>query len=73
MGRENKKRRSMKIKQAQKRRVKLGKLRQLYQEGKKDKEKILEKVNKIAPWLSEEEFLKSIEKTKASKSEGQEE
>ena len=50
----------MKIKQAQKRRTKLAKLRQLYNEGKKDKDKILEKVFKIAPWLNKEEFLKPI-------------
>lgn len=60
MGREDPKRRSMKIKQAQKRAKKLAKLRQLYLRAKteQEKEKVLEKVFKIAPWLSREEFLK---------------
>ena len=64
MGRQHSKRRSMKIKQAQKRRGKLAKLRQLYKEGKKDKDKILEKVFKIAPWLNKEEFLKPSQASK---------
>jgi len=44
----------------QKREEKLKKLRKKYQavKEKRGKEKILEKVKKIAPWLSEEEFLK---------------
>lgn len=65
MGKEDPKRRSLKIKQAQKRGKKLAKLRQLYLEAKtsQEKEKIWEKVFKIAPWLSEEEFLRPLEKT----------
>lgn len=65
MGKEDPKRRSMKIRQAQKRAKKLAKLRQLYIKttDKKEKEKILEKVFKIAPWLTEEEFLKPLKKT----------
>ena len=66
MGRQHSKRRSMKIKQAQKRRAKLAKLRKLYKEGKKDKDKILEKVFKIAPWLTKEEFLTSVKVAKKS-------
>ncbi len=60
MGKEDSKRRSLKIKQAQKRAKKLAKLRHLYLEAKtpEEKEKVLEKVFKIAPWLSQEEFLK---------------
>ncbi len=64
MGRLHSKRRSMQIKQAQKRRAKLAKLRKMYTEGKKDKDKILEKVFKIAPWLSKKEFISSIKKEK---------
>jgi len=64
MGRQHAKRRSMKISQAQKRRKKLGKLRRAY--GKTDsetkKEQILEKVFKIAPWLSKEKFLEPLQK-----------
>jgi len=42
-----------------KRREKLKRLREKYKlaKTKVEKEKILEKVRKIAPWLSEEEFL----------------
>ncbi len=42
-----------------KRREKLKKLREKYKLAKTDqeREKILEKVRKIAPWLSKEEFL----------------
>lgn len=49
----------MKIRQAQKRRAKLAKLRLLLLKGILSKEKVMEKVFKIAPWLSEEEFLKT--------------
>lgn len=64
MGKEDPKRRSLKIKQAQKRGKKLAKLRQLYLEAKtnQEKEQIWEKVFKIAPWLSEEEFLRPLKK-----------
>ena len=43
------------------RKRKLAKLRQEYLAAKSQekKEKILEKVSKIAPWLSKEEFLSS--------------
>ena len=64
MGRCRPKRRSMVIKQNQKRRVKLGKLRQKYVKTNSDmeKEKILEKVFKIASWLTKEKFLASVKK-----------
>jgi len=64
MGKEDPKRRSLKIKKAQKRAKKLARLRRLYTEAKtrEEKEKVLEKVTKIAPWLSEEEFLKPLQK-----------
>jgi hypothetical protein len=66
MGRERKKRRTMKIRQAQKRRAKLARLRKKYQAAvmDSDKERILEKVFKIAPYLSKEEFLKPIKEKK---------
>jgi len=53
------KRRRFEIKKRQERRKKLAKLRELYSKtkSKKEREKILEKVAKIAPYLSEEEFL----------------
>ncbi len=66
MGRQHSKRRSMVIRQKQKRRAKLAQLRKLYKEGKKDKGKILEKVFKIAPMLSKEEFLKPTKEEKVS-------
>ncbi|MGB9911293.1 MAG: hypothetical protein ACPLKP_01670 [Microgenomates group bacterium] len=64
MGKEDPKRRSMKIKQSHKRAKKLAKLRQLYikAQSKEEKEKIWEKAFKIAPWLSLEEFLKPLQK-----------
>jgi len=60
------KRRKFKIKKRQKRRKKLAKLRELYSKtkSKKEKQKILEKVVKIAPYLSEEVFLAPLEKKK---------
>ncbi len=63
MGKEDPKRRSLKIKKAQKRTKKLARLRRLYAEARtrEEKEKVLEKVEKIAPWLSEEEFLKPLQ------------
>lgn len=47
------------IQRKKRRREKLKKLRARYFQAKTEKEKnlILEKVKKIAPWLSEEEFL----------------
>lgn len=59
MSRATSKRRKLQIKTAHKRKRKLAKLRQEYLKAKtKDKkEKILAKVGKIAPQLSEEEFL----------------
>ena len=65
MGKEDPKRRSFKIKKAQKRAKKLARLRQLYAQAKteQEKEKVLEKLFKIAPWLSKEEFLKPLGKT----------
>jgi len=55
------KRRAFKIRTSQRRSKKLFKLRQKYQRAKteKEKEQVLEKVFKIAPWLSEKEFLSS--------------
>ena len=51
--------RKMQIKGRQKRHQKLGKLRAKYRSAKGilEKEKILEKVSRLAPWLSEKEFL----------------
>jgi len=65
MGKEDPKRRSLKIKKAQKRAKKLARLRQLYAQAKteQEKEKVLEKLFKIAPWLSKEEFLKPLGQT----------
>jgi len=65
MGKEDPKRRSLKIKQAQKRAKKLARLRQLYAKAKteQEKEKVLERLFKIAPWLSKEEFLKPLKQT----------
>ena len=47
-----------------KRKEKLGKLRKKFLLAKtsQEKEQILEKVRRIAPWLSKEEFLKPLEK-----------
>lgn len=59
MGRINSKKRTIHIKIARNRRVKLDHLRHLYQTSKSEieKEKILEKLAKIAPWLSQKELL----------------
>jgi len=53
------KRRKIQIKTARKRKKKLAKLRQQYSvaKTKEKKEKILAKLSKIAPLLSQEEFL----------------
>ena len=66
MGREHRKRRQLKIKQTKKRQAKLTKLRKAYTNAKDSgkKEQILEKVFKLTPWLSKEEFLKVIEEKK---------
>jgi hypothetical protein len=66
MGREHKKRRSMKIKQAQLRKSKLAKLRSKYLEAgmESDKDSIWEKAAKIAPWLTKAEFLTSVKTAK---------
>jgi len=65
MGKKDPKRRSLKIKQTQKRAKKLARLRQLYAKAKteQEKEKVLENLFKIAPWLSKEEFLKPLRQT----------
>ena len=65
----------MKIRQKQKRRAKLAKLRKKYTEAdfEGDKEKIWEKVLKIAPWLNKKEFLGVIKKSKTRKKEKKEE
>ena len=54
------KRRRFEIKKRAKRREKLANLRELYSNAKTKsaKEKILEKARKMAPYLSEEEFLR---------------
>jgi hypothetical protein len=62
MGRSNPKRRKMKIQQKQKRQKKLGKLREKYVESgsKTRRKKILDKVFKLAPWLTKEKFLEPV-------------
>jgi len=62
MGKISSKRRSMVLSQKRQRRAKLKKLRQAYQAAKlgTEKERLLVKVNKIAPWLSKEEFVAAI-------------
>jgi hypothetical protein len=52
------------IEKRRKRRAKLKKLREKYllAKTKEEKEKILEKVRKITPWLSEEEFLAPLKR-----------
>lgn len=59
MSRISAKRRKHQIKVRQKRREKLAKLRQQYLVAKtrEEKEKIWAKVQSLAPWLSEKEFL----------------
>lgn len=61
MSRIDSKKRKIHLKTREKRKAKLAKLRQKYLAAKmgSDKEKILEKARKIAPWLSQEEFLAS--------------
>lgn len=59
--------RRIKIKQARHRREKISRLRQRYLAAKSslEKEKIWEKVKKVAPWLSEKEFASPLkQKTK---------
>lgn len=67
MSKLNSKRKAFKIKKNHKRSKKLFKLRQKYQKAKSkgEKDKVLEKVFKVSPWLSEEEFLSSIKESKA--------
>ena len=57
-------RRRFQIRKNQKRRFKLRKLRELFVKAKvkTEKDKILEKAQKIAPHLSEQEFLSPLEK-----------
>lgn len=59
-------RRRFEIRKKQKRKRKLEKLRELFAKtkSKKEKEKILEQVSKIAPYLTEEEFLASLKEEK---------
>jgi hypothetical protein len=61
MGRVSATKRKMAIRQVQKRQKKLAKLRQNFLAAKNslEKEKILEKVQKIAPWLTQRKFLAS--------------
>lgn len=59
-------RRRFEIRKKQKRKRKLKKLRELFAKAKskKEKEKILEQVSKIAPFLTEEEFLIPLKEKK---------
>ncbi len=61
MSRRSRNVRQREIRQRRNRKEKLKKLREKYLSAKtpEEKAKILEKVAKIAPWLSEEEFLKA--------------
>lgn len=69
MGRISPTKRSMTIKQKQQRGEKLRKLREAYlKAGAYKKEKILEKLAKVAPWIKKEEFEKSVEKLKKESS-----
>lgn len=54
--------RKSQISQKKKRREKLTKLRRKYLAAKSmlEKEKILEKAHRLAPWLSEKEFLNPL-------------
>ena len=58
------KKRKIRIRIRKRRKRKLAKLRQEYYLAKtrEKKEEILERFKKIAPWLSEEEFLTSVKK-----------
>jgi len=64
MGREHRKRRRTVIRQKQNRQAKLKKLRTAYAKAKttSKKDQILSKVAKVAPWLSEEQFLAPLKK-----------
>jgi len=66
MGRQHRKKRRMEIQQKQKRRIKLKKLRTAYDQAdtSSEKDQILEKVKKIAPWLSKKEFLAPLKSSK---------
>ncbi len=59
-------RRRFEIRKKQKRKRKLEKLRELFAKtkSKKEKEKILEQVSKITPYLTEKEFLTSLKEKK---------
>jgi len=65
-GLEMKKHRQDQLVKHRKRKEKLRKLRAKYSLAGSDEEKkkIMEKVRKIAPWLSPEEFLKPLEESK---------
>ena len=64
MGKIASKRRSFEIRKKQKRAQELAKLRKLYSQAKTktEKEKILTKVFRLAPYLSQKEFLASLPK-----------
>lgn len=66
MAKISKKKRSMKIKIKLRKQSKLAKLRRKYAEAKysQEKEKILEKVFRLTPWLSKNEFLTPLDKGK---------
>jgi hypothetical protein len=59
MGRYRAKRRKSQINARQGRKIKLASLREAFSNAQSadDKAKIMEKVGKISPWLSKEEFL----------------
>jgi len=65
------KRRKFEIKKKQKRKLKLRKLRELFGQAKsqEEKDKILEKAQKIAPHLSPKEFLLTLEEKSKKKEE----
>jgi hypothetical protein len=69
MARLRRKRRQHQINLRRTRSSKLAKLRKQYAKVKKasDKEKIIEKVHKISPWLSQEKFLEPLKEKSSRK------
>ena len=67
MSRLRKKYRQRQIATRRKRKTKLGKLRQVYglAKTKEKKDEVLKKLAKLAPWLSEKEFLASLKSASA--------
>jgi hypothetical protein len=64
MGKVNSKKRRIKIRIRNNRKMELAKLRRRYVATKTDgnQEKVMEKVHRIAPWLSRDEFLGQAKK-----------